>query len=268
MERIVALCRVGNSTFIDVVNMNSNYLTSEYCDPFDEKIQNFFMKLEHCGRYLYALDHITNRDSIADIACATGYGADLLASKAYKVIGCDINDSYLAIAKTKYIKNNLSFVKVDLQENLGFLENNLSTIVSFETIEHLINPFEQIQKFYDVLPINGRLFLSFLNSLCEQIDETGKSMDPFHLSVINYQEMLDYLIKTGFKINKILGQSLINKIFAQVLDMENDFGMSFDAMYNYSRGNIIKQSRVLAYPNEADLEKSYSFLFDLTKIVR
>lgn len=80
--------------------------------------------------------------------------------------------------------------------------------------------------------------------------------------------MLDYLIKTGFKINKILGQSLINKIFAQVLDMENDFGMSFDAMYNYSRGNIIKQSRVLAYPNEADLEKSYSFLFDLTKIVR
>ena len=55
--------------------MVDNYINSEYCNPFDGIPQDFFVKLEHCGRYLYAFDTISNTDIVADISCAIGYGS-------------------------------------------------------------------------------------------------------------------------------------------------------------------------------------------------
>ena len=71
--------------------------------------------------------------------------------------------------------------------------------------------------------------------------------------------------KLGFKINRILGQSLINNIIAQVLKIEEDLNISFESLYNYKKGNILTQSRNMAYPNDANVEKSYSYILDLIK---
>ena len=43
------------------------FLGDEFCNPFDENPENFWMKLEHCGRYLYAYDIIDEQDIVADI---------------------------------------------------------------------------------------------------------------------------------------------------------------------------------------------------------
>ena len=244
--------------------MINDYANNEYCNPFDEKPQNFFMKLEHCGRYLYALDVISNSSLVADISCATGYGSALLATKAKYVLGCDINSDYLNVARQVYRQKNLEFVKVDLTEKFK-LPHDVDTIISFETIEHTSSPFVVVKKFYDILPQGGKLVLSFPNADYEQIDALGKSKDPFHLSVIKYNEMIEALKKIGFHINGVLGQSFINKIISQLVEMERYFGFSFDNLYNYQKENVLKQSRILAYPNTEDIEKSYSFIFDLIK---
>ncbi len=246
--------------------MTNNDTNKEYCNPFDEKPQNFFMKLEHCGRYLYAFDNISNSDIVADISCATGYGSYLLAQKAKKVIGCDINNQYLNMAKKNHVKANLDFIQIDISKNIDLLKDKVSAIVSFETIEHTLNPFEIITKFYNILPHNGRLILSFPNSKYELTDENGKNQDSFHLSVIDYKKMKFFLQKTGFEITQILGQSLVNKLFEQTLKIENDLNLSFDNIFNYQKENIIAQSRILAYPNDIDIEKSYSYIFDLKKL--
>ncbi len=245
--------------------MIENYINNEFCNPFDENPQNFFMKLEHCGRYLYALDNISEKDIVADIACATGYGSNLLAQKAKFVLGADINEKYLQIARKNYKQNNLKFIKADLNENLNLLEYNITTIVSFETIEHTPNPFAVIEKFYNILPSDGRLILSFPNSQNEMVDENGKSLDPFHLSVIEYEKMLNYLSNIGFEINRILGQSFINQLIAPMLKIEEDLSVNLENLYNYSQSNILYQSKLLAYPNNVDIEKSYSIIFDLIK---
>ena len=65
------------------------------------------------------------------------------------------------------------------------------------------NPFEIITKFYNILPHNGRLILSFPNSKYELTDENGKNQDSFHLSVIDYKKMKFFLQKTGFEITQI-----------------------------------------------------------------
>ena len=152
-----------------------------------------------------------------------------------------------------------------MNEKLNLSEYNITTIVSFETVEHTPNPFAVVQKFYNILPVGGRLILSFPNYKNEMIDENGKSMDPYHLSVINFDDMIKHLEKLGFKINRILGQSLINNIIAQVLKIEEDLNISFESLYNYKKGNILTQSRNMAYPNDANVEKSYSYILDLIK---
>ena len=248
-----------------IASMIEDYINNEFCNPFDEKPRNFFMKLEHCGRYLYALDNITGKDVIADISCATGYGSDLLAQKAKFVIGADINDRYLKEANRNYKRKNLKFLKTDLNNNIDLSAYNISTIISFETIEHTHNPFAVIKKFYNILPYSGRLILSFPNSKNETLDENGKNLDPFHLSVIEYEKMLNYLSDMGFEINRILGQSFINRLIAQVLKIEEDLSVNLENLYNYSPKNILQQSKLLAYPNDVDIEKSYSFVFDLIK---
>lgn len=153
--------------------MIGDYVNNEYCNPLDELPQNFFMKLEHCGRYLYAFDTISSEDVVADIACAMGYGSALLAENAKYVIGCDINGEYLNVAKQKYSKSNLVFIKTDVNQPLSLFQSKVSTIVSFETIEHTFKPFEVLQRFYNLLPIGGRLILSFPNADCEMTDEKG-----------------------------------------------------------------------------------------------
>ena len=245
--------------------MIENYTNNEFCNPFDKKPQNFFMKLEHCGRYLYALYNISKKDIVADIACATGYGSDLLAQKAKFVVGADINDKYLEEANKSYKRKNLQFIKTDLNNNIDLSDYGISTIISFETIEHTPNPFAVIEKFYNILPHGGRLILSFPNSQNEMIDENGKSLDPFHLSVIEYEKMLNYLSDIDFKINRILGQSFINQLIAQMLKIEEDLSVNLENLYNYSQSNILYQSKLLAYPNDVDIEKSYSIIFDLIK---
>lgn len=126
------------------------------------------------------------------------YRSALLSSKAKYVIGCDINDNYLTLAKQKYSNHNLEFIKIDLTKSLDLYRHSILTIVSFETIEHTPKPFNSIQKFYNILPIGGRLILSFPNASFEMENKEGKSIDSFHLSIIQFDKMIDKLTSIGF----------------------------------------------------------------------
>ena len=80
----------------------------EYCDPFsDEHSSNHWMKLEHLGRYLWASKVIAESRAqiVADIACATGYGSNILKENANVVYGFDRNEKYISIAQKNYSKS-------------------------------------------------------------------------------------------------------------------------------------------------------------------
>ena len=120
-------------------------------------------------------------------------------------------------------------------DDLKLYDKDITTIISFETIEHTPKPFDIIKKFYNILPTGGRLILSFPNAQNETLDKNGKSLDPFHLSVIKYPEMLDNIKEIGFKINHILGQSLINQIITHAMKIEKDLNINLDNLYNYQK---------------------------------
>lgn len=242
------------------------FLGDEFCNPFDGNPENFWMKLEHCGRYLYAYDNIRKTDIIADIACATGYGSYFLAQKAKLVIGADKKEIYLDYAKHNYNASNIYYIPVDLEKETKLLANrNISKIICFETLEHTTVPFEILSEFYDILPQKGEIILSFPNKNYEKFDENGKNQDSHHLSVIDAKEFLEHATNLGFKVKKILGQAMMNDMVDQMSDMQAKYHQSFDELYHYDIESIIYFARKFAYPNNEDVNHSYSFTIHLQK---
>ena len=105
----------------------------------------------------------------------------------------------------------------------------------------------EIQYFND----NGIMILSVPNSEYEII-ENGKNKDSFHLHVFKYDEIVNMLKEVGFNINKVYGQSYINKI------VNGD-------IKEYKLSNVIDDAKNIAYPNEEDINKTYSYIFILNK---
>ena len=242
------------------------FLGDEFCNPFDGNPENFWMKLEHCGRYLYAYDHVKKTDIIADIACATGYGSYFLAQKAKLVIGVDNKYIYLDYAKHNSNASNIYYVNIDLEKNIEQLANrNISKIICFETLEHTHCPLEILSEFYKILPSKGEMILSFPNQIYERMDENGKNQDPYHLSIIDLKEFLEHCKNLGFKIKNVLGQTMMNDLTAQASEIQNKYKLSLDELYHYDIESIIYFSRRFAYPNDFEVNHSYSFLIHLIK---
>ena len=95
------------------------------------------------------------------------------------------------------------------------------------------------------------MILSVPNSEYEII-ENGKNKDSFHLHVFKYDEIVNMLKEVGFNIKKIYGQSYINKI------VNGD-------IKEYKLSNVIDDAKNIAYPNEEDINKTYSYIFILNK---
>jgi len=87
----------------------------------------------HMARYEFACQHVTPADTVLDIACGTGYGTKILASRCTKTYGVDISDKALAFATHKYNKENIEFIQSDIFSNKIIAD----VVVSFETIEHV-----------------------------------------------------------------------------------------------------------------------------------
>lgn len=242
------------------------YLADEFCNPFDGNPENFWMKLEHCGRYLYAYDNIKKTDIVADISCATGYGSFFLAQKAKLVIGGDKKEVYLDYAKHNYSAPNIYYIPVDLEKNTETLANrNISKIICLETLEHTRCPLTILKQFYDILPEKGELILSFPNVKYENFDENGKNQDPYHLSTIDLKEFLEYAASLNFKAKAVLGQPMMNDIVTVISEIQRKYKLSLDELYHYDIESIIYFARRFAYPGDFEVNHSYSYTIHLVK---
>ena len=113
---------------------------------------------EHYHRYAMALQWVEGLD-VLDAACGEGYGSDLLATRAKSVTGVDISETAISHAQNKYQRENLKFTSSNVIK-LPFKDNSYDVVVSFETLEHLIEHDELVQEFRRVLKSDGRLIIS------------------------------------------------------------------------------------------------------------
>lgn len=181
----------------------------EYCDPFNGLEDGFWMKVEHCGRYMWAAQWLKERrcKSAADIACANGYGSRILSRMIGRVTAVDRNEDYLNKAEHD---DSVQYICCDLdREPLPEEINDTDAIVCFETLEHLQKPEAAVQAFFERLSDGGYLLLSVPNARYELLDDEGKNKDPFHLHIFSPDT-----VRAFWRMQVLLSRKLWGRIYA------------------------------------------------------
>jgi SAM-dependent methyltransferase len=166
-------------------------------------------KCQHVSRYLLARSWVAGRD-IVDIACGSGYGSALLArDRRHRVTGIDLSPDAIEAATAAWSRSNLVFTIGDGLD-LRMPPGSADTVVSFETIEHVVDPVRFLDQIALLLRPGGRLVLSTPDrSYYSPGAQRGESHNPFHLSEMTRSELLE-LVGSRFRVIEVYGQTPAN----------------------------------------------------------
>ena len=170
---------------------------------------------EHWHRYAFAMALVEGKQ-VLDAACGEGFGADLLASKANRVHAVDINTASIEHAKQRYgSKNNLDFHQADVTQLDALPSNSFDVIVSFETLEHVMEHDRMLAGFYRLLKQDGILLISTPDKK-NYTDATG-IVNPHHVRELYFDEFSG-LLDSHFQAKKIYTQKLLFQSSLSALD--------------------------------------------------
>ena len=153
--------------------------------------------IEHLHRYYSSLSLVKDK-VVLDLACGEGYGTALLAEKAIKAIGVDIDHSCIKHANQKYTGKikNLSFLQGDASA-IPLETNSIDVVTSFETIEHLDEETQQafIKEVKRVLKKEGVLIISTPDKT--NYSDRYSYNNEFHIKEFTANEFFSFL-KSNF----------------------------------------------------------------------
>lgn len=133
---------------------------------------------EHYHRYAACAQAAAGK-IVLDIACGEGFGSALLANRAAKVIGVDIDAATTHHAVEKYCDvKNATFLVGDARA-IPLDENSVDLIVSFETIEHIQEHEVLLKEFHRVLRPTGTIIVSSPDR--ENYSERPGYTNPYHI---------------------------------------------------------------------------------------
>ncbi len=168
------------------------------------------IQLEHLHRYA-AARALASGKRVIDVACGEGYGSKYLGEVAMSVLGVDVDLHAVEHAKSLYTTENVSFSVGDAA-GIPAPDNSADLVVSFETIEHISNPWDLVQEAKRVLNESGLFIVSTPNPI-EYTILPGYS-NPFHINELRLGKFVE-LLEESFENVHIYGQrcSLVSLLF-------------------------------------------------------
>lgn len=129
------------------------------------ELHSDLVSVHHLLRYAWAVQvlHELRPKRVLDVACGCGYGTAQLADANPKglVFGLDKNRDALGYARKHYARANNRFVRGDAcRVGSRFRQGFFDAIVSFDTLEHLVEPVIFLQSLANLLSWHGALLLS------------------------------------------------------------------------------------------------------------
>ncbi len=148
------------------------------------------MWAEHWHRYHFVLPFVAGK-TVLDVASGEGYGSALMATVAVAVNGLDVSGAAVAHANDAYAeRQNLRFSQGSCAM-LPFDDATFDAVVSFETIEHILEQDDFLREIKRVLTPQGLLIVSSPNR-AEYSDARGYSNE-FHVKELYRAELASLL---------------------------------------------------------------------------
>ena len=162
------------------------------------------IRLEHYHRYALIVDMIQGK-TVLDIACGEGYGSVMLAQRAQQVVGVDISVEAIHHAQESYGQiSNLSFL-TGSATSTTLTTASFDVIVSFETVEHLMEQEQMLAELRRLLKPTGFLVISSPNR--DVYRAISGSHNEFHVRELDF-EQFDRLLRRDFRSVRYFGQQI------------------------------------------------------------
>ena len=159
------------------------------------------MVYEHWHRYLIAKQHVKGL-RVLDVASGEGYGSHLLSVDAASVVGVDVSADAVAHAALRYPAANLKYIAASCVQ-IPEPDASFDVIVSFETIEHIIEHEAFLREVDRLLKPSGLFIISSPNRP-EYSDRTGYNNE-FHVKELDRAE-LKTLLDVHFPVQRWFAQ--------------------------------------------------------------
>jgi SAM-dependent methyltransferase len=172
-------------------------LTGERTLP-DVPAENYWYR-RHLVVYRWIAERCRGLE-VVDLACGEGYGTAVLAERAARVTGVDANPEAHEHARLKYTRPGVRFVR-DLVETFS---EPCDAAVFLQTIEHVQNPVEILDRLRSLLRPGGVAFVSTPNVLTLAPEGAEKSGNPWHVKEYRAAEFRE-LCEQSFERVDLLG---------------------------------------------------------------
>jgi SAM-dependent methyltransferase len=161
--------------------------------------ENYWFR-RHEVVYQRLSDRCAGRD-VLEAGCGEGYGADLIADVAHRVIGLDYDEATVAHVRASY-------PRVDMRHgNLAewpLPAGAVDVVVNFQVIEHLWDQPQFVAECLRVLRPSGLLMMSTPNRVTFSPGR-DTPINPFHTRELNADELTELLESAGFSLASMLG---------------------------------------------------------------
>jgi SAM-dependent methyltransferase len=166
-------------------------LTGERTIPGLDKENYWFRR--HEVVYERLAQHCAGRE-VLEAGCGEGYGADLIAGVARRVIALDYDESAVAHVRARYPR--VQVIHGNLTE-LPLTDSSVDAVVNFQVIEHLWDQNRFVSECARVLRSSGLLMVSTPNRITFSPGR-DTPINPFHTRELNADELTQLLVDAGF----------------------------------------------------------------------
>lgn len=164
--------------------------------PREEVIST--LTIERYHELLDKFEKYRKTNKILDVGCGIGSFLEIARERGWDVYGTEFTDEAIAICKNKGVE--MTQGKLDTK---NYTENMFDIITSFEVIEHINNPIEEVQNMNKLLRPKGLLYFTTPN-----FNALERYLLRSDYNIIEYPEHLSYytpktinylLTKNGYK---------------------------------------------------------------------
>ena len=161
--------------------------------------ENYWFR-RHEVVYERLADRCVGRD-VLEAGAGEGYGADLIAGVARRVIGLDYDETAVAHVKACYPRVDMRHANL---VDLPLPDAAVDVVVNFQVIEHLWDQARFVAECARVLRPGGVLLMSTPNRITFS-PGLDTPLNPFHTRELNAVELTELLTDAGFRIDGVCG---------------------------------------------------------------
>ena len=196
---------------------------------------------------------------ILDVGCGRGWFLKEAKKRGWDIYGTEYSDLAVQICRENGININSGQLKVD-----SFLFDHFDVITSFEVIEHINNPIEELIKVRSFLREGGLFYCTtpnFNSILRYYLRETYDIIGyPEHLCYYTFKTHDKLMRKGGFICNKFLCTGI------SVTRLKNAKGKSREKSMSKTSSDEILRSQIESHWLLGLLKKSVNYFLNIFKL--